>query len=214
MGSHIRVLAFVAVLALAAAACGGDDDSAGVVSVDDVSTAAEDDRVATQGGETGSDADPADDADGVVDTEAALLEFAQCLRDQGLDAADPQMDADGNVNLGGVLQSAGLERGQIQEVLDACGEFLEGLQQRFGDVDQTERQDSLLAFAQCMRDNGIDMPDPDFSGGGGPGPGGGPFGELDRGDPDFQAGLEACQDTLPGIGGRLAGGSGGGGAGG
>ena len=34
-----------------------------------------------------------------------------------------------------------------------------------------------VKFAQCMRDNGVDYPDPDFSGGGGVisiGPGGGP----------------------------------------
>ena len=29
-----------------------------------------------------------------------------------------------------------------------------------------KEQDRALKFAQCMRDNGVDMPDPDFAGGG------------------------------------------------
>ena len=33
---------------------------------------------------------------------------------------------------------------------------------------QQQFQDAALEFAQCMRKNGVDVPDPDFSGGGGP----------------------------------------------
>ena len=32
--------------------------------------------------------------------------------------------------------------------------------------DLAEREDELLAFAVCMRENGYEMPDPDFSSGG------------------------------------------------
>ena len=42
-----------------------------------------------------------------------------------------------------------------------------GRQQR----DLTEFQDTFLEFASCMRDNGYDMPDPDFSNFGQPGQG-------------------------------------------
>ena len=57
-------------------------------------------------------------------------------------------------------------------------------------------QAQALAFAQCMRDHGVDMPDPQF--GGGPGGGGmtiaigGPDSDIDPGSAEFQAAQEAC----------------------
>ena len=84
-----------------------------------------------------------------------------------------------------------------------CPETIEGasLGRRGDDFDATAFQDTLLEFAACMRDNGYDMPDPDFSNsGGGPGTGGGgPFGEVDRSDPDFIAAEEACGDIMAGF---------------
>jgi hypothetical protein len=61
--------------------------------------------------------------------------------------------------------------------------------------DFTEIQDTLLVFAQCMRDNGFDLPDPDFSNFDLAG-GVGPFGEIDPTEPDFEKALEACQDIF------------------
>jgi len=66
-------------------------------------------------------------------------------------------------------------------------------------------QDQMLAFSQCMRDNGIDYPDPEFSddGGvtiiGGPGEGGEGF-AMEPSDPAFQAAQEACQEIFRGGG--------------
>ena len=65
--------------------------------------------------------------------------------------------------------------------------------------------DRLLEFAQCMREHGVDVPDPDpnaFSPGG---EGGRPFGGLDLDDADASAAFEACREALPtrlGRGGR------------
>jgi hypothetical protein len=59
----------------------------------------------------------------------------------------------------------------------------------------TDPREAFLAYAQCMRDNGIDMPDPDFSGG----RGGGLFSALrgvDPSSPTFQTAMEACQPIL------------------
>src|SRR5262245_14397427 len=66
---------------------------------------------------------------------------------------------------------------------------------------QTDPQEAFLAFAECMREHGIDMPDPEVSdeGGGKFSVGfnaGGPGGD---GDPDmekFQAANEACRPLL------------------
>jgi hypothetical protein len=58
----------------------------------------------------------------------------------------------------------------------------------------------MLAFAECMREHGIDFPDPQFDGGavmvGGPG--------IDPEDPEFQAAQEACGELLPGRPGSAA----------
>jgi hypothetical protein len=64
-----------------------------------------------------------------------------------------------------------------------------------------------------MRDNGFDMPDPQFGTGGG-GPGGGAFRDINRNDPTFKKANTACQSILAGVfpGGRGGfGGPGGGG---
>ena len=53
-----------------------------------------------------------------------------------------------------------------------------------------------------MRDNGFDMPDPDFSRfalPGEDGPGAGPFGDLDPEDPAFEQAFQSCEDSLPGF---------------
>jgi hypothetical protein len=67
----------------------------------------------------------------------------------------------------------------------------------------------MLAYAKCMRTNGVDMADPQFGadgrpnfqgGGGAPGGqgGGGPLAGL-RDDPDFEKAQKACQSITEGI---------------
>ncbi len=58
----------------------------------------------------------------------------------------------------------------------------------------TSSNDGGLAFASCMRDNGIDVPDPDPDGG---------FdqrgqADIDFDDPQFRNALDECRDLLPG----------------
>ncbi len=145
-----------------------------------------------------------------VDQEQAVLALVECLREEGLDVADPEVDADGNVDLRGLFrqaEEAELDREKVEAAMEACDDLVDQVRVGFTrDLDFTEIQDQLLEFAACMRENGYDMPDPDFSsfGQGGPGaggdPGGGPLGEIDQDDPDYQAAFEACQGTLPGFG--------------
>ena len=65
-----------------------------------------------------------------------------------------------------------------------------------------DTQEARLAFAQCMRDNGVDMEDPRFDAdgnaqqGGGLGPGSG----IDFSDEATQAAMEVCGDLLENIG--------------
>jgi len=191
-----------AVLGLVAAACGGEDAVA-VASADDIA-GSPDSTVASI-----TEDPPADDAGDAtqpedVSTEQALLGLAACMRDEGIDMEDPQIDADGNFRIGAVIrQAADAEPEEIRAAMNACAEHLEGVTLGFRDFDLTELQDQMLEFAACMRTSGFDMPDPDFSkfgpgagGSDGSGPGGGPFGAIDPNDPEFQSAIEACQDIL------------------
>ena len=189
-GTRFRLLALVAIFALIAVACSSAEGAdRGVVSLEDAEPAGTlavgDDAVADQ------------------TEEEALLAFTACLRDQGLDVADPTVDADGNLQLTrptGGQGTANFDRQAFRDAREACEGLLDGVTLGFGgDLDLTEFQDSLLEFAQCVRDNGYDMADPDFTNFGEPGqggPGGGPFGEIDFDDPAFEAAQEACGDIL------------------
>jgi hypothetical protein len=61
-----------------------------------------------------------------------------------------------------------------------------------------ELRDAGLKFARCMRENGIDMPDPQASGTGGPGEGEDTLGHIDPSDPGFKQAEQACSKYLQG----------------
>lgn len=191
-----RLLPLLAVIALVAAACGGGDSDSGVASLE------------VSGDEVAAISDGAATAE--VDQEEAVLAFAACMRDNGVDMEDPSVDADGNIRLNfrgnAVPGEEGFDREAVRAAQEACAEYREVLSFGFEDRDNAEFEDQILEFAACMRDNGYDMADPDFSSFGPGGEGGegegprGPFGAIDPEDPAFQAGLEACQEILSGTG--------------
>ncbi len=190
-------LGFVGVLAVALAACSGPASGAGVASLEDMSPS------------TTVTAGP--DADVAPDVEVQMLAFAQCMRDHGVDMEDPTVDSEGNLGFG-AFRGPGQDGEQtgppegFREAIDQCRPMLEGLELGFGQGDQTELQDTLLEYAQCMRDNGYAMDDPDLSSfgpgtdGGERGAGSGPFGEVDFDDPAFQTAQSVCEDVLGGFG--------------
>jgi len=180
---------------LVATACGGNEGN-GVASIEgDPTTAGED-----------SSSRP------TASEEETLLEFAACMRDNGVvDFEDPVVNPDGSVEFGfagGVGSAdpfANVDPDVVEAAFAGCSDALLGL--AFGPdgrFDLVAFQDTLLEFAECMRDNGIDVDDPslaDFAPGNGEGGGfGGPFAELDIGDPDVRAAFEACQPIFTGFG--------------
>jgi hypothetical protein len=197
--------AVAATLAVVVAACGGSgNDETGIASIDDVAAASPGETTVTT----------------VADAEAAMLAFAECMREQGIDMQDPQVGEDGNLRMprpvGAGEGTEQFDREAMMAAREACSVHLEGVAQRFEQFDQTEIQDQMLSYAACMRENGYDMPDPDFtteSAGGGPGRGFFRNLEIDRGDPAFQAANEVCMDVFSG-GFLPGGGLGGGGQGG
>ena len=182
----MRTTIVILVVALLAAACGGGDDEAGVASLDDTTTT-------LAGGETAEQTD-----------EEILLEFTQCMRENGVELGDPIVDADGFATLD--FESIGdVDQDDAEAAFRVCGDLLEGLAFGFEQLDTAEFRDTLLEFAQCMRDQGVDFPDPDFTNlfqlpQEGEGEFTGPFGDIDPDDPEFQAGLEECSFILAGFG--------------
>jgi hypothetical protein len=193
-------MAGVLALALVAGACSG--------------TAEGDDGVATLETETTlAGGDTSADGGSEVDAEQAMMDLAACLREQGLDIEDPTVDADGNVQFGGLrgggeVGEPAADRETMRAAMDACQDQLGDVVLGFGgrDFDPTEMEDTLVEYAACMRDNGYEMDDPDFSSfgpgtEGEPGEGArvGPFGQIDQDDPDFAAANEACGEILGGL---------------
>jgi hypothetical protein len=136
-----------------------------------------------------------------VDAEDALAEFAECMRENGIeDFADPQVDENGAIVIGGPGGGGSgppddVDLEEIQQAMQTCQGLLpQGLGPgEISEEDQAALQDAFLEYAQCMRDNGIDMPDPDFSEGGAFAIGGEGF---DPDDPEFQAADEVCRPLL------------------
>ena len=183
MSKSWKLAALATVATLALAACGSADA---------------DDGVATLG--TG-DGGPTPSASPSVDPEDALAEFAECMRENGVeDFEDPVVDEDGRIQIGfggGGEPPSEAEQQEMQDAMQECQELLprgEGPGE-ISEEDQAAMQDALLDYARCMRDHGIDMPDPEFSG-----DGGGSFvriGEgVDPNDPDFRAADEACRPII------------------
>ena len=186
------VIPIVLAFGLLAGACGSSDADSGVASLE---------------AETQAEAA----ADAVADSasqEEAVMAFTVCLRDEGLAVDDPIVDDQGNLRPPRLREIESVDREIAGAASESCSVHLEDVTFGLGDEDRTEREDELLAFAACARENGYDMPDPDFSTARTPGQGGGgPFGSIDREDPAFQAAVAACSDLfgagapIPGAGG-------------
>ena len=189
------------VLTLALAACGGGgDDDDGVATLDDSGTAA---------GDTGGDGDASDGGGGggrgelSAEFEDALLEYAECMRDQGIDFPDPNTNGDGMVVIGpgggedGPPSAAEME--EFEAADEECRHIMEEVEGELPRPDpeqEAEMRDQALAFSECMRDHGIDFPDPQFQDGGGVGI---ELEGIDPEDPAFQEAQEECAGEVGGL---------------
>jgi hypothetical protein len=142
--------------------------------------------IASAGGARSASAHPT----ASVDPQEQSRAFTQCLREHGVDVPDPDAGAGGGP--GRVVISGGPDAADAA-ALEACKDKLPN----GGDPPSMspEQLDQLRAFAQCMREHGVDVPDPEPGGNGimisrsgGPGPD----------DPTVKAAQEACHGKLPG----------------
>lgn len=143
----IRAIAVAGALMLVLAACGGDgadNTTPTLPMLNDQATEAEPDATTTTE---------------AIDPEEAFQEYTECMREHGIEMPDPT-SGDG----GGVIsiESESGDMEAFEEAGAACDPILEAA---FGEFElspeqEAEMMDQQLAFAQCMRDNGVDWPDP------------------------------------------------------
>jgi hypothetical protein len=171
------------VLVLALASCGGEGS---------------DPQVASLGGKTTTTDDSAATSE-ERDPEVALLAYARCMREHGVDVPDPQVDGGGRATFQ-LVRPRGNEQ-KFEAAQKACSEHLENARPRNLDPEQEqEMREAILAFAKCMREHGVDMPDPEFGEGGR-----GTVrmrGNINPNDPKFREAEEACRDLRPQFRGR------------
>jgi hypothetical protein len=127
--------------------------------------------------------------------EEAGLEFAECMREHGVEIEDPKpgenvaIDGDGDPT--------------TKRALAACDDKLDGAGQELSASEDEEFKEGALALARCMREQGIEMGDPKF-------PGPGQFlldiGGVDTESPAFRAAQDACEGLLPETSGITVGG--------
>ncbi|MFD5146596.1 hypothetical protein [Streptomyces sp. NPDC058401] len=84
------------------------------------------------------------------------LKMRKCLRDNGVDAPDPKPGEDPR----GMTLGAGADQEVVKKAMEKCGMSGPG---SGGEMSQADK-DKALKQAKCMRDNGFDMPDPEFNG--------------------------------------------------
>lgn len=138
-----------------------------------------------------------------LSAEDSMLAYAACMRENGVATEDPQFDINGNLISKPAFKAA-LDKSQGDETFlaasDICGDLLMALKPALDPALQAEQTESALRFAACMREQGLEWPDP--------APDGSKFAgsdfKLDKKSPEFAATFEACSDelALDGAGGK------------
>lgn len=137
--------------------------------------------------------DSASGRDKRAKTEEAALAWAECMRENGVDVPDPKVDANGRLVIEPGNSPPERPDESFRRASEKCDEFMRDAlasQDEISKEEQARMRDAALAFTKCMRERGIDLPDPDTRGGG-------VSVQVDPDDPAFQRAAEACDDKLP-----------------
>ena len=169
--SKVKILAFAVIFA----ACTiGGEESQGVVTIESTTATTVVDEETT--------------------FEEGVLEFAQCMREEGINFPDPTFDIDGNPQFDN-LEIENEE--EFESAFENCEDILRNALPEQFDLDpevEAALVDASLEFSQCMRDQGIDFPDPKP----------GEFGffafrdaDIDFSSEEVQDAFEICQPENP-----------------
>jgi hypothetical protein len=144
MRTRIVVAALGAALLLAG--CGAKaDDGAKVASIS---------TPPKSGGPTAADNSGKSDGD-------KMRDFAKCMREHGVEMPDPKTSPDGK-GMSIAIQGDGADQSKLEDAQKAC----KHLMPNGGEMKppSAEELDKMRQQAKCMREHGINMPDPDPSG--------------------------------------------------
>jgi hypothetical protein len=138
--------ALLVVLGLASG-CGGDPGGNG--------SALPDAAGASPSADATTSSDQAD-----LDPEDAMLKFAECMREHGVDMPDPSPG--GGIRMNG----EGLSQEQMEAAQRDCQKWMDMAEPEEGGHELTEEEkQQFLDMAGCMRERGYNFPDPTFDGG-------------------------------------------------
>ncbi|QWF81710.1 hypothetical protein [Amycolatopsis sp. CA-230715] len=138
---RVRLMAgvWLAGAVVALAGCSNDDGGDKVASVSSPPAAGQGDQNAGNQGGTDEDKRRA---------------FAKCMREHGVDMPDPQPGGQGQT-----LKIEAGDEGKMKAADDACRKLLpNGGEMKKPDAKEL---DEMRKQAKCMREHGVDMPDPD-----------------------------------------------------
>jgi hypothetical protein len=108
---------------------------------------------------------------------------AQCMRDHDVPVADPQVQPDGHVRLGGGYDKHAVDDDVLAKAIEACKQYRPVL----SGPDQEKKLEGARGFARCMRAHGVEsFPDPDPNDLGTAPP------DTVRDDPQYQQARETC----------------------
>jgi hypothetical protein len=178
-GALVAVPLVVAlVVALGLAGCGKGSNGGGVATV--------------SGAGAGGQADGAKPTP-TLSMQDAMLKFAQCMREHGVDMKDPDVDEDGHFAIkigGGPGTPANKEK--VDAAMKACRQYMpNGGEPPKADPEMAAK---MRKMAECMRANGVpNYPDPDPETGGIMIQGG-PDTGLDPMSPTFKAAQAKCHN--------------------
>jgi hypothetical protein len=140
--------------------------------------------------------DGSDSTDTEANSQDAFTNFAECMRENGVDIPDPQPGQSGFALGADAAGNIDPNDPAVQAAREKCLPELRGAIPEGERPDSSEVEDDLLAYARCMRDHGIDFPDPQVSESAGATEILAPEG-VDTNSPAFESASEACQEKLP-----------------
>jgi hypothetical protein len=138
---------------------------------------------------SGGDANPGSEQEVSEDEQTQVLAFVDCMRDNDFDMPDP---GPGQEGLMSALQEArgGHGQGVVDESFEKAFAACEDQLPEFATHDEGERdEEAMLALAECLREQGLDVPDDLYSGNA--------MHDID--EDELRAAMEACRDEVDAV---------------
>jgi hypothetical protein len=156
-GKTAAVVAVLLLICLGMAACGSSGSS--------TTTSASANAAATSGANAGTGTAPSGPSGPTGPRSGRFAALRECLQKNGvaLPKRTPGQRPQGGFLGGTTALPKGVSRGQMEAALKKCGGLFGGGLRRFNNPGYRQ---ALVKFAACMRENGVNVPEPNTSGNG------------------------------------------------